>query len=46
MAEIMTLMRGAVRKGLYAARSIRKPSRTVSSSTSGRAAAKGSAALR
>ena len=37
MAEIMTDMRGAVRSGLYASRSITKPSTTVMIMTSGRA---------
>ena len=35
MALIMTLMRGAVRSGLYAMRSMAKPMTLVSSSTSG-----------
>ena len=35
MAEIMTDIRGAVRRGLYATRSIKKPSSTVSTIISG-----------
>ncbi len=37
MAEIMTDILGAVRSGLYASRSITKPSTTVMRMTSGRA---------
>ena len=37
MAEIMSDIRGAVRRGLYAARSMRKPSSAVATMTSGSA---------
>ena len=46
MAEIITLIRGAVRSGLYAARSITNPSTTVSTITSGSDIPSGRLALR
>ena len=45
MAEIITDIRGALRSGLYAARSMRMPSSTVISSTTGMDTAMGKVAL-
>ena len=45
MADIMTDIRGALRRGLYAARSMSRPSATVIMSTTGIATAIGIEAL-
>ena len=45
MAEIITDIRGALRRGLYAARSINTPSTTVMTRTTGIATAMGIDAL-